>query len=107
MAKEYAGQGTSGNARPNGWRSGSAPSPVVAEVTRARNIASRYPAARGDMQTLLDDRWELIVNGDGRLELYEYRADSLQQRDLAGDSAFVEVRDALRQRLAGVRRARR
>ena len=74
-------------------------SPVLAEVTKARNVPANYPTALGDMQTLIDDRWQLIRNGDDRLELYEYRVDTLQERNLAGSDSAAAVLAAMRQRL--------
>lgn len=89
------------------WTGGPPLSPVVSEVTKARNIASFYPTARGDMQTLLDDQWQLIRNGDGRLELYAYRADTLQEQDLVGDPGSASRLDSLQRRLTGLLRDRR
>lgn len=86
---------------------GGAGSPVISEVTKARNIDPKYPTAAGDMQTLLDDQWELIRNGDGRLELYAYRADTLQEHDLAGDPGSAARRDSLHLRLTSLLRDRR
>ena len=81
------------------WTGRALPSPVLAEVSRARNIESRYPTSRGDLTTLLDERWQLIRNGDARLELYDYRADTLQERDLAGSDSAADIVAAMKQRL--------
>lgn len=81
------------------WTEAGVPGPVIAEVTRAKNIPGHYPTARGNMFTLLDDRWQLIQNGDDSLELYDYRADSLQVRDLARSDSAAAILAALRQRL--------
>lgn len=85
---------------------GAPTSPALAEVRRAPNIDRRYPTSRGDMQSLLDDRWQLIRNGDGLLELYEYRSDSLQERNLATDTTAAVV-SGIRQRLRDLTRSAR
>jgi arylsulfatase A-like enzyme len=90
----------SGTSLATSWTEGGrASSPVIAEVTRARNIPGDYPTARGDMFTLLDERWQFIQNGDNRLELYDYRADSLQDHDLAASDSAAALLASLRQRL--------
>jgi arylsulfatase A-like enzyme len=61
-------------------------SPILAEVTRAPNIEPRYPTARGPMKSLFSDSLHFIRNGDDTPELYAYRTDSLEQRDLAKGS---------------------
>jgi len=79
------------------WTEAGPSSPVIAEVTHAKNIPGNYPTARGNMFTLLDERWQLIQNGDDSLELYDYRADSLQDHDLARSDSVLLA--GLRQRL--------
>jgi len=81
------------------WSEAGAPSPVIAEVNKAPNIPSYYPTARGDMRMFLDDRWQLIQNGDDRLELYDYRSDSLQEHDLAASDSATTLLAGMRQRL--------
>jgi len=89
------------------WTGAGLPSPVLAEVTRAKNIESHYPTSRGDMQTLFDDRWQLIRNGDDRLEFYDYRADTLQERDLAVSDSASALLASMRQRLQALLHERR
>ena len=72
---------------------------MIAEVNQAPNIPTHYPTARGDMHMLIDDRWQLIQNGDDRLELYDYRSDSLQEHDLAADDSAATLLAGMRQRL--------
>jgi arylsulfatase A-like enzyme len=88
------------------WRGSTPGSPVLVEVRRATNIEPHLPTARGDMQSLLDDQFQYIRNaGDGRQELFAYRTDTLQERDLATvDTATLA---ALRQRVADLLRVRR
>jgi arylsulfatase A-like enzyme len=88
------------------WAGGTT-SPVLSEVRRAPNIESHYPTSRGDLQTLLDERWQLIQNSDGQLELYDYRADSLLERDLARVDSVAPVLSAMRQRLRDLLRSSR
>jgi hypothetical protein len=49
----------------------------------------------------------LIRNGDDRLELYEYRVDSLQENNLAGSDSAAAVLAAMRQRLLDLLRSPR
>jgi arylsulfatase A-like enzyme len=51
------------------------------------------------MRMFLDDRWQLIQNGDDRLELYDYRSDSLQEHDLAASDSATTLLAGMRQRL--------
>jgi arylsulfatase A-like enzyme len=81
------------------WTEAGVASPVISEVTKARNIPADYPTARGNMFTIIDERWQLIQNGDDRLELYDYRADSLQAHDLAATDSASALLAGLRQRL--------
>jgi hypothetical protein len=59
------------------------------------------------METLLDDRWQLIRNGDGRFELYDYRSDTLQEHDLAASDSAGALLAAMRQRLQDLLRSHR
>ena len=75
-------------------------SPVLAEVTKLPNPAET-PASQGNMRSLFDDSLHYIVNeGTRREELYAYRADPAEARNLfEGDSARMQ---AWRARLARV-----
>jgi arylsulfatase A-like enzyme len=75
-------------------------SPLLAEVTKLPNPAET-PASQGNMRSLLDDSLHYIVNeGTRREELYAYRADPAEARNLfEGDSARLQ---AWRDRLARV-----
>ena len=79
-------------------------SPALAEVTRLPNPAET-PASQGDMRALFDDSLHYIVNeGTRREELYAYRVDPAQSRNLAeGDSGAALVQP-WRDRLARVLR---
>jgi len=80
-------------------------SPVLAEVRRQPKPLHDNPASRGAMRSLFDDSLHYIINeGTGREELYAYRTDSLELKDLArGDSAEARLRP-WRERLARVLR---
>lgn len=77
-------------------------SPVLGEVTRLPNPAET-PASQGDMRSLFDDSLQYIVNeGTRREELYAYRTDPAEARNLFdGDSARLQP---WRDRLARVLR---
>jgi arylsulfatase A-like enzyme len=92
-----------------------ATSAILAEVTKAQNIEPVYPTARGDMTAALDARWHYIRNhGDGREELYDYRADPLQRANAGGGAdssnvlapwrAYVAREKATHRKYEGVRR---
>lgn len=72
------------------WAGGStrAPeaSPLLSEVGAipSQDVPASYPISRGGMKSLLEERWHYIRNGDGREELYDFRSDPLEQRDLSG-----------------------
>ena len=80
-------------------------SPVLAEVRRQPNPLSDNPASQGDMRALFDDSLHYIVNeGTGREELYAWRVDAAEARNLAdGDSGAARLQP-WRDRLARVLR---
>jgi arylsulfatase A-like enzyme len=81
-------------------------SPLLAEVTKLPNPAES-PASQGDMRSLFDDSLHYIVNeGTHREELYAYRSDPAEARNLIeGDSARLQPwRDRLVQVLRQVAR---
>jgi arylsulfatase A-like enzyme len=81
------------------------PSPIVAEVRPAANQDERYPSTRGIMHSAVDATHQLIVNGDGREELYAL-SDTVQATDLTGRPEAAADLARLRAVLAaaGVRR---
>jgi arylsulfatase A-like enzyme len=54
----------------------------VREAAWARLWAPAYPAAKGDMGSITDDRYHYIRNGDGREELYAV-ADTTEAHDIS------------------------
>ena len=81
------------------WRSGSdsdEPDTILASLDRVTNQKPWYPASRGDMHSIAVDGWRLIRNeGDGRQELYDFVADSLERFDQAGTERGNKVRERL------------
>ena len=71
-------------------------SPVFASVTFAPNVEPDLPTAKGPLRAALDDSLHYITNRDGKEELYEYRTDSLEASNLAGDPARAAVLGRLR-----------
>jgi arylsulfatase A-like enzyme len=109
MAATIAGLAGAGGAMPghslaNAWTGDGPTSPAFATVTHAPNVDPGLPTSRGGLQSLLDSQWQLIRNDDGTEELFDYVADSLQERNLA---TFVDqagrmeaMRSVIRQLLA-------
>jgi len=71
------------------WRSALAVhGDVTAELEQGINVGAALPNARGNMVSRFDERLHYIRNGDGREELYDYRADPQELRNLAGEPAM-------------------
>ena len=75
-----------------------AQSAVIAEVSKGINTEPHYPVSRGAMRALIDDSLHYIRNGDGIEELYNWRLDRGEPRDLSASDAVAL--DALRRRVA-------
>jgi arylsulfatase A-like enzyme len=58
--------------------------PVLSEVTKVTNRPEWFPVSKGDMQSLILDRYHYIKNGSGREELYDIDTDPWEKHDLAG-----------------------
>jgi arylsulfatase A-like enzyme len=57
---------------------------LLSEVNRGSAARQEwYPIAKGDMKSLLDERYHYVHNGDGSEELYDFPNDPWEQRDLA------------------------
>jgi arylsulfatase A-like enzyme len=68
----------------------SSQSAVVAEVSAGINTEPNAPVSRGAMRSLIDSATHYIRNGDGVEELYSYRDDPGELRDISGkDSVRV------------------
>jgi arylsulfatase A-like enzyme len=73
---------------------------VLSEVKRVTNRPDWFPASKGDMQSLILDRYHYIKDADGREELYDIETDPWEKNDLAGSersaSRIGKFRDKLR-----------
>jgi arylsulfatase A-like enzyme len=81
-------------------------SEVVTEVRRAPNVNPVYPTAKGDLVAVFDDTWQLILNPDGREELFRYREDQRQDSDLSERPEHLGPRTALGERARTLRSGR-
>ncbi len=74
--------------------------PVLAELARPRrDVPDEWPIARGNMKTLVTDRWQYIEWEDGSAQLFNFVADPREERDLAQTSEGKPVAAALREEL--------
>lgn len=69
----------------------------LAEAPEADPNRGRSPAGRGPMRSLIDNRFQYIVNGDGREELYDLVTDPAEQHDAAGAPASAAVLEQYRE----------
>lgn len=74
-------------------------SDAVSEVFRAPNVNPSYPTAKGDLVAIFDDRWHVILNPDGKEELFRYREDQVEAEDLGSQAEHLGATVALRERL--------
>jgi len=56
---------------------------VIAEVGRNAEGPPAYPTTRGNLKSLITDRWHLIVSDSGEVGLYAWRDDPKELRNLA------------------------
>ena len=89
------------------WRGGSQPnaSPILSELYRARNQPDWYPASNGDMRSLVQGRFHLIVGPQERAELYDIVADPLEQTNLMDSAVPADTLAEMQKTLAGLQRA--
>lgn len=77
--------------------------PVLAELSRPRrDVPAEWPVARGDMKTLVTDRWQYIEWADGSAQLFDILADPREERDLAATESGRPVAATLREQLRRV-----
>lgn len=69
---------------------------LLSEVDYAPNLPAHYPVSKGEMKAILVDSLRYILGGDGRGEMFSYRADPAEQNNLIGDSLFAERARQLR-----------
>ena len=67
-----------------------ATSPALSDVTHATGLPDWFPVSRGDMVSLVTDRWHYIRNGDGIEELYDLTTDPSERTDLAASAAVAD-----------------
>jgi hypothetical protein len=75
----------------------SPPSPIFAHVRKGIRLEQHEPVSRGDMKSLIAGNLELIVNGDGREELYDIVRDPLEDRAIPLTAADAVGLDSLRE----------
>lgn len=82
-----APRGVPGASLAAAWNGGSEAtlSPVIAEVSPGINIPPTNPTSRGPMKASLDSVSHYIRYGDGVEELFSWRSDSMELRNLADD----------------------
>jgi arylsulfatase A-like enzyme len=78
---------------------------VLSEINhRAHFLQSWYPLTKGDMKSLVTNRYHYIKNGDDREELYDLENDASEEHDLSsseeGRQAIVQFRTSLEAILA-------
>ena len=76
--------------------------PVLSEVRHAdwaKTWFPWYPTAKGDMQSLDDNQYHYVRNGDGREELYALEQDPGEEHDLAHLSGSREALERFRMAL--------
>ncbi len=66
--------------------------PLLSEVEFMPGVPESWPIIKGDMKSLVLSQYHYIKNGDGREELYDWKTDPGEERDLA---ASVEGRQIL------------
>jgi arylsulfatase A-like enzyme len=70
--------------------------PIIAQLTQGQNVDSTFPNARTGLAAVLEAGYHYIRNGFGDEQLYDYRADSLQQHNLVGRPEHAEALTRLR-----------
>ena len=78
---------------------------ILSDLTPGRfsEGPSSYPTTKGDLQSLVSDQWHLIVSKSGHTELYAWREDRAETKNLAETPEGRKVVEELKQRLAAAR----
>jgi arylsulfatase A-like enzyme len=71
-------------------------SPIFSQVNGVTGQPDWFPVSKGDMKSVVYRGMRYIRNGDGTEELYEYREDANETRDLAGEPRYQSVLDVAR-----------
>lgn len=88
-------------------------SPILSEVNAvsASDLPDWYPVTRGDIKSLIANRYHYIKNGDGQEELYDFEHDPWEKQDLAaseeGQRLLAPLRTTLHTILARNQRSER
>ncbi len=80
-------------------------SPLYAELEKYEFTEPGSRSILGDMRTLVRDGFQVILNGDGSIELYDLRRDPGQHDDLSDVPEFRALCDSLLARLEAAARA--
>ena len=75
--------------------------PIVATLSpgRFKGGLPDYPVSKGGLKSLVTEQWHFILSESGRAELYAWREDPNEARNLADDPAGRIVAEELKQRL--------
>jgi arylsulfatase A-like enzyme len=76
--------------------------PVVSQVRYSDWAEKWHPTAKGDMSSLMDDRYHYIRTGDGGEELYDLEQDPGELRNLTSTAEGAAITVRFRQRLAAL-----
>lgn len=71
--------------------SGPATSEALQELGRVPRPGPTHRNAKGSMYALADDSLHIIKSGDGRIEIFNYRQDPAEERDLAAGPLRAQV----------------
>ena len=71
------------------WKPSAEPAPrdIAAYLTKGLNVAAGNKNAEGSMTSRIDERFHYIRNADGTEELYDYRNDPDETKNVAADPA--------------------
>jgi len=69
---------------------------VQSEVSQASGLPPQYPAAHGDMTSVISGGFQLITSTAGTEQLFDLARDPAQQRDLSSNQEFQSLKTSLR-----------
>jgi arylsulfatase A-like enzyme len=75
------------------------PSWLLAQITKGIRTPPEDPVSRGTMKAIIGGTHQLVINGDGREELFDLAADRVAPPVLADSPAQRETRETLRSEL--------